>query len=125
MKLNRLGDIAILFLSITIIILSLGTYTDFTGKPEVHVRTEDGEFIYDLEVDTFATFSGPVGETTIEIRDHKVRVHDSDCRNKVCIAAGWVSSPGDWIICLPNDVFVLVEGTVAEMDEGGADDTAF
>lgn len=125
MKPNRLGDIAILFLSITIIILSLGTYTDFTGKPEVRVRTEDGEFVYDLAVDTFATFSGPVGETTIEIRDHKVHVHDSDCRNKVCIAAGWVSSSGDWIICLPNNVFVLVEGTVAKTEEGGVDDTAF
>lgn len=125
MKLNRVGDIAILIMSIAIIVFSLGTYTDFTGKPEVHVRTEDGEFIYDLEQDTFATFTGPVGESTIEIRDGKIHMHDSDCRNKVCIAAGWISSPGDWIICLPNNVFVLIEGSIEYANEGGTDDIAF
>jgi hypothetical protein len=125
MKLNRVGDIVILALSITLIALSLGTYQDFSGEPEVHVRTDGGEFIYDLDVDTFATFEGPVGETTIEIRNGKVHVHDSDCRNKVCIAAGWVSSPGDWIICLPNNVFVLIEGSLDKGDGGGVDDTAF
>jgi hypothetical protein len=125
MKLNRVGDSVILLLSLTIIVLSFGGIADFTGKPEVHVRTEDGEFIYELEQDTFATFTGPVGETSIEIRDGKVHVHDSDCRNKVCIAAGWISSPGDWIICLPNNVFILVEGSLDSSEEGGTDDIAF
>ncbi len=124
MKQIRLGDIAILAVSIAIIVFSLGTYTNFSGEPQVHVRTDNGEFIYDLTVDSFATFTGPVGETSIEIKDGKVHVHDSDCRNKVCISAGWVSRVGDWIICLPNNVFLLIEGVIAE-SEGGVDDTAF
>jgi hypothetical protein len=124
MKRNRLGDSAIIIIAVVIIALSLGTYTNFSGEPQVHVRTDNGEFIYDLSVDTFATFAGPVGETTIEIQDGKVHVHDSDCRNKVCISAGWVSRPGDWIICLPNNVFVLIEGSI-QNNEGGVDDTAF
>lgn len=124
MKQFKLGDIALLVISLAIIISSFNSYGDFTGKPEVRVRAGNQEWVYDLSVDTFATFYGPVGETTIEIQDGKVHVHDSDCRNKVCIAAGWVSQPGDWIICLPNDVFILVEGTMATQD-GGVDDTAF
>ena len=124
MKRFKLGDIAIFLISIAIIISSLGTYQDFTGKPEVHVRAGEQEWIYDLSVDTFATFNGPIGETSIEIQDGRVHVYDSDCRNKVCISAGWVSKPGEWIICLPNDVFVLIEGTMDEQ-EGEVDDTAF
>ncbi|HLW22173.1 MAG TPA: NusG domain II-containing protein [Sphaerochaetaceae bacterium] len=124
MKQIRLGDIAIFIVSIAIIAFSLGRFTDFSGEPQVHVRTDGGEFIYDLGVDAFATFNGPVGETSIEIKDGKVHVHDSDCRNKVCISAGWVSRVGDWIICLPNNVFVLIEGAVAQ-ETGGVDDTAF
>ena len=125
MKLNRIGDGIVLLVSATIIFLSLQMFINFTGKPEVHVRTESGEFIYDLEQDIQATFTGPVGETSIEILDGKVHIHDSDCRNKVCIAAGWISSPGDWIICLPNNVFVLIEGSVDHATAGGVDDTAF
>ena len=125
MNQTQLGDSIIILLSVVVIILSLRSITGFTGEPQVHVRTDSGEYIYDLSVDTFATFTGPVGETTIEVRDGKVHVHDSDCRNKVCISAGWVSQVGDWIICLPNDVFVLIEGKIESTEEGGVDDTAF
>jgi hypothetical protein len=125
MKRTWLGDSIIILLSIAVIVLSLNTIADVTGEPQVLVRTDKGEYIYDLSVDTFATFTGPVGETTIEVRDGKVHVHDSDCRNKVCISAGWVSQVGDWIICLPNNVFVLIEGKIKIENEGGVDDTAF
>lgn len=124
MKRVKAGDLAILLLALLVIILSFTSLGDFTGKPEVHVRASGQRWVYDLSVDAFATFDGPVGETTIEIRDGKVHVHDSDCRNKVCISAGWISRPGQWIICLPNDVVILVEGAVTEQ-EGGVDDTAF
>ena len=124
MKRVKAGDVAILIISLSIIALSFASFGDFSGKPEVHVRASGQRWVYDLSVDTFATFEGPVGETSIEISDGKVHVHDSDCRNKVCIAAGWISRPGQWIICLPNDVFILVEGAV-ETEDGGIDDTAF
>lgn len=120
----KAGDIVILLLSLVIITLSFLAIGTVSGKPEVHVRAGGKEWVYDLSVETLATFEGPVGETTIEVRDGKVHVLDSDCRNKVCIAAGWVSQPGQWIICLPNDVVILVEGAV-ENNQGGIDDTAF
>ena len=122
MKRIKAGDVAIILISSAIIILSLTSFGRFSGKPEVHVRASGREWIYDISGDTPATFTGPVGETTIEINDGRVHVHDSDCRNKVCIAAGWIRRPGQWIICLPNDVFILIEGAD---EEGEVDDTAF
>jgi hypothetical protein len=124
MKRTLVGDIAILLLSLAVIVGSFRPYGDINGKPEVHVRVGDQAYVYDLSVDTFATFTGPVGETTIEIADGKVHVHDSDCRNKVCISAGWISKPGQWIVCLPNNVFVMIEGRLTG-EEGGVDEIAF
>lgn len=98
-------------------------FTSFSGKPEIHVRSANQQWVYDLSVNTTASFSGPVGTTTIEVRDGKVRVIDSDCRNKVCIAAGWISKTGQWIVCLPNDVFILIEGS--EQGDSDVDDTSF
>jgi len=118
------GDFVILIISVAIILLSMRSFGEFSGKPEVRVRAGGKQWVYDLSVDTRATFDGPVGSTTMEIEGGKVHVHDSDCRNKVCIAAGWISRPGQWIICLPNDVFILIEGSEIQ-EEGGADDTAF
>ncbi len=124
MKRIRLGDIIIFLLSLVIIVASLGSYGSLSGKPEVRVQAEGREWIYDLSVDTIASFQGPVGATSIEIQDGKVHVLDSDCRNKVCIAAGWISASGQWIICLPNNVFIRIEGTT-QPKPGGVDDISF
>ncbi len=124
MKRTLVGDLAILLLSLAVIVGSFGSYGDIKGKPEVHVRVGNQAFVYDLSVDTLAVFSGPIGETSIEIVGGKVHVHDSDCRNKVCISAGWISRPGQWIVCLPNNVFIMIEGRLTT-DEGGVDEIAF
>lgn len=118
----RIGDIIIFLLAVALIVASFSFYNNLSGKPEVRVKSGAGESIYDLSVDTQATFKGPVGETTIEIKGGQVHVSDSDCRNKVCIAAGWIASPGEWIICLPNNVFVRIEGA---LKEGSLDDISF
>ncbi len=124
MRRIRIGDITILLISVAVIIVSLGSYGEYSGKPEVHVRVGSQEWVYDLTVDTFATFNGPVGETSIVVSNGEVHVHDSDCRNKVCISAGSISRVGQWIICLPNNVFIMIEGKIGK-EEGDVDETAF
>ena len=80
------------------------------GEPSVVVKGRDGEWMYPLSVDRTVEVAGPLGETVVEIRGKAVHITDSPCRNKTCIAAGFVSKPGQWIACLPNRVFVRVEG---------------
>ena len=124
MKRIRIGDMVILILSIAIIAASLQTYGNFTGEPEVHVRLGNNEWVYDLSVDTVVTFNGPIGDTVMEIRDGQVRIAGSDCKNKLCVSAGWKSHIDEWIACLPNTIFVTIEGA-PENQEGGIDATSF
>jgi len=125
MKKLTLIDIIIFFLFLTISVLSFSLYTNVSGKPEVHVTSGDKEWVYDLSVDTTASFNGPIGDTTIEISNNRVHVHSSDCKNQVCVLAGWIDKPGEWIACLPNNIFIVIEGQQQIAQEEEADDISF
>jgi hypothetical protein len=64
--------------------------------------------VYVLPIDRDETVSveGPQGKTVIEIKNHKVRIADSPCPNKLCIKQGWVERGA--IICIPNRVTVMI-----------------
>jgi|Deesub1362A_J573_1020465.scaffolds.fasta_scaffold12449_2 hypothetical protein len=60
---------------------------------------------------------GSLGEMTLEVKKGKVRVLESKCPLKVCIERDWISSKGEEIICIPNEVRVKIEGENREFDE--------
>ena len=60
--------------------------------------------------------SGQEGESYLEISGGRVRMIDSACPDKLCVHAGWISDPGESIVCLPNRVVIEVKG-----GEGGPD----
>lgn len=51
----------------------------------------------------------------VVIKDGRVNVESSSCRNQVCVDTGWIDKAGESIICLPNRVVVSIEG------KGGGD----
>lgn len=99
------------------ILLSMLVLMSFTGIifirevfPEggiVHIEV-NGRSVYVLPIDKDRTVSveGPEGKTVIEIKDHRIRVTESPCRNKLCIQQGWIGSGA--IVCLPNRVIVTI-----------------
>lgn len=46
---------------------------------------------------------------TIEIKDSKARILESDCPNKICIKTGWIDSCGQSAVCVPNKTAVSIE----------------
>ena len=46
----------------------------------------------------------------IEIKDRSVRVIFADCPDKSCVKQGAVSGVGQSVVCLPNRLFVTVNG---------------
>ena len=125
MKKLTLIDVLFFIIFLTISVLSFSLYTNVSGKPEVHITSGDKEWVYDLSVDTTASFQGPIGDTTIEILNNRVHVHSSDCKNQICVLSGWIDEPGEWISCLPNEVFVLIKGQQDIAQEGETDDISF
>lgn len=73
-----------------------------TKADEVLVTANGKEFSYSLEKDGIYTVKGVLGITTFEIQNGKIRIIDSPCPNKTCIAMGF----SDIIVCLPNNVMI-------------------
>jgi hypothetical protein len=78
---------------------------------QVTVQGSNGVWVFPLDAEETVTVPGPLGDTVVEIRDHRVHVLSSPCDNQTCVAAGHIDSSGQWVACLPNKVFVVIEGT--------------
>ncbi|SMC71811.1 NusG domain II-containing protein [Papillibacter cinnamivorans] len=88
-----------------------------TGKSEslTAVVTRNGEEIARIPLDELEE---PMelsveGEYTNIIRAERGRVCiiDSTCPGRDCVHQGWISRPGQHLICLPNHVTVTIEGS--------------
>ncbi len=49
------------------------------------------------------------GEMLIEIKEGRIRVRESDCPRKICVNTGWIKTPGQVIVCVPNKVLVEIK----------------
>ena len=48
-------------------------------------------------------------ENTVEIDRNRVRMSYADCPDKDCVRQGWISRPGQMIVCLPNRLIIKIE----------------
>jgi hypothetical protein len=64
------------------------------------------EYVLPLDEEKTVPVQGPLGTTLVEIKNHRVRVVESPCQNKLCIQQGWVEH--GVIACLPNKVLITV-----------------
>ncbi len=47
---------------------------------------------------------------TFEIKNGAIRILESDCHDRICIRAGFISKKGQSAVCLPNRVVVELSG---------------
>jgi len=85
-------------------------YSTGSAASRLHVRTVDGDFVYDLAADAVLDFEGPIGTTRVKIENGTARVVSSPCREQLCVNTGALDAGGDWAACLPNRVFLEVTG---------------
>jgi hypothetical protein len=120
MKLKPL-DIAAIVVSLAVVaVFSVSAYGGGDAA-QVVVEASGVKYRFPVSTDRVERFAGPRGDTIVEIRGGTVRVVDSPCPDKICVAAGAISRTGQFIACLPNRVSVTLEGH----DEPNADGTVF
>ena len=55
-------------------------------------------------------FPGPLGQTSVEVARHRVRVLRDPGPRQLCVKQGWLSQAGQAALCLPNQVSVEITG---------------
>jgi hypothetical protein len=119
MKLRPLDIFAFIFAVAVIVGFSLYAVEQGGADNSVVVETDEGTFLYPLDEERTLEFDGPLQEhTVVEIEDGRARFVSSPCRDKICIAAGWLENDQQWAACLPNRVFVQVRKSEQEEEEG-------
>lgn len=109
----KILDIVIFVAGLAAVILSSTlVYSGKGGTLYAHITSPAGEWIEPLNVDKEIEVGGPLGTTFVHIEGGAAAITDSPCKNKLCIAMGAVSKMDQWIACLPNKVFVRIEGRV-------------
>lgn len=56
------------------------------------------------------TVKGVNGPSTFEVKDGRVHMVKSTCRDKICIGEGWIDTRGAEVVCLPNRVVIHIPG---------------
>ena len=117
----RKADILLFFsfLSLAALIAALPLVHSSGNDQQVRIIS-GGELvgIYPLENDIEVEVNRDGHLNIVSIKDKKVHMEYSDCKNQICVHTGEITQPGDTIVCLPN--YVIVEITGAQ--EGGEED---
>ncbi len=93
---------------------SVLAYTGGSGPGQVVIEASGARWIYPLTEDRTVSAPGPLGDTIVVVSGGKAFVKDSPCPDKLCVLAGAISKPGQWVACLPNRVMVSIRGGSAE-----------
>lgn len=113
-KYFKIGDLVIylffiaFFSVVGIKVLKLGD--EKPSKVEIYV---DGnlKYVYPLQVDEKNIFVDTVlGGVNVKFKDNKVRVTTSNSPRKINVKRGWIGSPGESIIGIPDKLFIKIVG---------------
>ena len=74
------------------------------------IRADGAVETFPLAKDTVVTVTGPLGKTSVEIKDGSVRISRAPCPRKICVHQGKISISGQIVVCVPNRICVEIEG---------------
>lgn len=89
-------------------------YTGQNRAERLIIETPSGKWIYPLSEARTVVVPGAIGNTTVRIENNAAFISDSPCPNKTCVNAAALKKAGDWNACLPNRVFLHIEGDDSE-----------
>lgn len=110
------GDFVVVLL---LLISSIGSLFFINNRPSnyqnVYVSIQqDGKEIRKIEFDSVKSgekirIDSKYGYNVLEIGDKKIRSIESDCQEKIHIKQGWISKPGQVLVCLPHKLVVEIK----------------
>ena len=108
----KTGDIILIALLSLSIVFSFSLLRLSSTQGQLVSISVNGREVYRFSLSQNRSFTvqGPLGKTLIQIENNKVWVASAPCPQKICMKMGKISKPGEIIVCIPNKVFIKIEG---------------
>ena len=68
------------------------------------------------QVDLSKNTSFTLHNMDFEVKDHSIRVVHSPCHDKICVRTGFISSPAQTIVCVPERLVVKIISSENDID---------
>ena len=105
------GDTIIFFVAILVSGIALWFFTRGNQGEKVIITVNGEKKIYSLQKDQRIEIKEKNGHyNLIVIHSGEVSMPEANCPNQVCVRHKKISKNGEMIVCLPNEVFVQIEG---------------
>jgi hypothetical protein len=103
--------VMIVFFTIGIAVFSSQIYGQPASNPVVRIESSGSDWLYALDEDATPVIPGKNDPMPVTIRDGEAFVEWCDCcPQRICVSTGSISRTGEWIVCLPNEIFISIEG---------------
>jgi hypothetical protein len=83
-----------------------GTYAEITIEGKLYKKVPLSENMGEEELNIKTEY----GYNLIKIKDQSVAIIDADCQDKICERPGFISKPGQSLVCLPHKMMVEIKG---------------
>lgn len=108
-------DVVILIVAVAITVASaFAAYHRPQNQEHLSISAPDGDYVYPLNKNRTVEVQGQMGISVIEIIDGSARFLSSPCDNKFCVSHGLLNGSFDFAACLPNGIFIMIEGAEDE-----------
>ena len=114
------GDKIVGIILLIIIVITLGTASIYKtlikGSENIAVIKREGKVLKTIDLNkvvstqefTIKTDKGHYN--TILVKTNSISIKDADCPHKECVKSGWISQPGEMIVCLPYKLIISIQG---------------
>ncbi|WP_368901627.1 NusG domain II-containing protein [Oceanobacillus oncorhynchi] len=110
------------FLPIGIFVLQQSQYAE-EDSVNVAVITVDNEIVEEIQL----TGNTETREIEIEVSDHdnniievdneRIHIKSATCSDQICVRTGYISRPGQKIVCLPHKLVVEIQSDSGETED--------
>ena len=113
----KVGDWLVLFAG-ALFTLWLASLVWHGGAADKAVIRSGGKLFRELPLsrDLELEVPGPLGNSTISIRNHQARIASDPSPRQYCVRQGWLKQAGEIAICLPNQVSLELTGSSKRYD---------
>ncbi|MCL2230041.1 MAG: NusG domain II-containing protein [Treponema sp.] len=115
----KLVDIIIIMIAACIVFFAV--YAAYI-KPQdmlnnILIRASEDEWTFPVNAEETIVVTGPLGKTIVRLHNSSAWIESSPCDNQTCMSAGLITKQGQWTACLPNNVLLMMQGTINEDDD--------